>query len=394
MFFFAKLNKDKLKRTLFFASLIMGIISYNWQISMFSHSYPVTSILCKGLSYTALLLCVIQILFLNEFSFKKIMFFIFLGIIFLYAAWISRFHDLFNSYLFIWASAGIDLKKIFKVSFFTMLFTLIITTFSSLVGIIPNLALYRDGTFRYFMGETYTTIFSSIVFFTCVSFVCWNIRTKSKKLVAITFISIIIVGFITYFLTDTRNDLLCSLMLALIVPWRHYEKILKVTFTRCLILVFPTIVFGWTIISTYFFDMRQPVWNLLNKVFSNRLALDNFASVVYPVTLFGRFIKEHGNGFSAKPSHFYFFIDSSFARVYFLNGLIAFVFLYVVMQLAFYIMIKQKNDVYTAILLVLIITMVEGVFSQLFLCIGFNATLFILSILLRKNLFSKNKLRA
>lgn len=390
--FLAELNKNKLKKIFFFTALIMGVISYNWRISMFSHSYIAMSDLCKILAYTAILLLVIQILFLNNFSFRKILIFLFFGAILIYAAKISKFHDLFNSYLFVWASTGIDLKKIFKVSFFCMLFTLFTTILSSLLGIIPNLAYYRNETFRYSMGETYTTIFSSIVFFTCVSFVCWNIDTRSKKLIASTCIFIIFIGFVTYFITDTRNDLICSLILALVVPWRYYSKVFSVNLTRVSILIFPTVVFAWTIISTYFFDMGKQVWVVLNTIFSNRLALDNYASVVHPVTLFGRFIVEYGNGYSPKPIPFYFYIDSSFARVYFLNGLVAFIFLYAVIQITFYLVIRKNNDVYTAILLVMIVAMIEGVFSQLFLSIGFNSTLFLLSCPLIGHLIYNKKL--
>ncbi|USS85861.1 hypothetical protein [Fructilactobacillus cliffordii] len=375
-------HKIDYRSLIFFTAFIMLILSGTFRMTMFVPHYRMIARMCTLFDYLPLLLVTVKVLFLDKFSNLNKLIFIGLGVILFYSSYISKSHDLANSYFLILGSAGINVKKIFKASFFTMFFVILLTILSSFIGLVPNLVYFRNGIFRMALGTIYPTILSSIIFFIMVAFVCWNIKTTNKRLVISSFTVISLLGLVMYILTDTRNDFICTMLLAVVILWRYYEKILKTRLLRAVVLVMPTIVFLWTMISGFFFNSGNATWNFFNRLFSNRLALVYYATNRYPVRLLGQSFNEHGNGYSLKPVKNYFFIDSSFSRVMLLNGMLSFILIYLAIQIAFYLIIKKEVPFLTAFLLVFIVAMLEGTFSTLFMTVAFNVTLFGLKVLL------------
>lgn len=147
----------------------------------------------------------------------------------------------------------------------------------------------------------------------------------------------------------------------------------------------PTLISLWTILSAYCYKPTSKVWYILNDIFSNRLMYVSVASHRFPLKIFGQYIAQQGNGSTLKQVTNYFFIDSSFARVLFMNGLFSFVLLYLALQLSFILIIKQNKTFYAALLIIFVVTMIEGTFSTMFIIIGFNATLFMTKVLINQN---------
>lgn len=380
-----KNNQQKIGKMLFLLSFVIFIVSSNLKLTMFPVQYQTFAHICVLLEYISVFFCIIKIVFFNNTSTKFLMIFLFIGVFLAFSAKESRSHDLFNSYIFICGSKNIGLKSIFKTSFWTMLSILFTTIVSSLCGILLNLAYFRNGVFRYSLGESYSTVLSSAVFFICISFVCWNIKNTNKKFIAITCLSVLSIGIFLYVLTNTRNDLFCSIILSIVVCWRYYEKLLKTSFFKFTVLIMPTIIFLWTILSAYFYNPNNKMWYILNDIFSNRLKYVSIASHRFPLRLFGQYIVQRGNGSTLKQVTNYFFIDSSFSRVLFMNGLFSFIFLYITLQLSFILIIKKDKPFYISLLMAFVVTMIEGTFSTMFIIIGFNATLFITKVLINKN---------
>ncbi|USS84729.1 hypothetical protein M3M35_05325 [Fructilactobacillus myrtifloralis] len=336
------------------------------------------------MEYFSILLVVGKTLFLDNLTRKQKVIFVVIGLLLVISAKISKSHDLVNSYFFICASTGISLRKIFKTSFVYMTIALVFTVVAALSGLIINLIYVRNGIFRFSLGEGYTTVLSSIIFFILASIAAFNLASRNKKTIIMIFSLIFLLSFVVYQITDTRTDLICMLLLSFVTLWRYYGNFLKNKFVRGFILISPALVFLWTLISAYFFNPQSEAWQKLNQLFSNRLSLVSEATIKYPIKFLGRYIVEHGNGNSLKPVLHYFYIDSSFSRVLFLNGLFAFIFLYIVIQFAFYLIIKKNQPLYTALSLILVIIFIEGTFSSMILSVGFNSILFILNIILSK----------
>ncbi|WP_395319486.1 hypothetical protein [Fructilactobacillus frigidiflavus] len=361
---------------------------------MFPMQYHIFVPICVLLEYIGICLCIFKIVAFNGFSIKKCVFLLLIGILLAFSAKIARSHDVLNSYILVCGSYNVNLKSIFKTSFWSMLSILIITISSSLLGILLNLAYFRNGIFRYSLGESYPTVLSSIVFFIGVSFVCWHIGSYNKKFISITCISILAIGFLLYIITNTRNDLFCSIALAIVSCWRYYEKIMKNCFFKIVLILIPTITFLWTILSAYLYNPSSKIWHILNEIFSNRLMYVSLATHRFSLKLFGQYIEQQGNGSTLTQVTNYFFIDSSFSRVLLMNGLISFVFIYIICQLSFIRIMKSNNSLNTAILLVFVVTMIEGTFSTLFIIAGFNATLFITNVLINgKPLYYDKKIQ-
>ncbi|POH08552.1 hypothetical protein BGL39_05045 [Fructilactobacillus sanfranciscensis] len=380
-----KNNQQEIGKALFLLSFVIFIISSNLRLTMFPVQYQMFVNVCVGLEYISIFMCIIKIIFFNDSSTKQLLILLFIGILLAISAKEARSHDVLNAYVFICGSRNIGLKSIFKTSFWTMLSILVITIFSSKFGILFNLAYFRDGVFRYSLGESYPTVLSSIVFFICTSFVCWHIKNTSKKFIAITCLSVLAVGFFLYILTNTRNDLFCSIMLSVVVCWRYYEKLLKNSIFKATIVMMPTLISLWTILSAYCYKPTSKVWYILNDIFSDRLMYVSVASHRFPLKIFGQYIAQQGNGSTLKQVTNYFFIDSSFSRVLFMNGLFSFVLLYLALQLSFILIIKQNKTFYAALLIIFVVTMIEGTFSTMFTIIGFNATLFMTKVLINQN---------
>ncbi|USS93385.1 hypothetical protein M8332_00515 [Fructilactobacillus ixorae] len=367
---------------IFLVAFVMLILSGTLRMTMFVPQYRMIARMCTLFDYLPLLLVTAKVLLLDKLANRKKMVFVLLGLILLYSSYVSKYHDLTNSYFMIWGSLGVSLKRIFKTSFFTMLSVLVLTVLGSLLGLIPDLIYLRDGNFRIAAGTIYPTIFASMVFFTMVAYLCWQFKTTNKKVIMAGFGAMALVGLIVYIITDTRNDFICIELLALVTLWRYYGKALKFNLVRMIILIMPTVVFLWTAVSAFFFNPSSMLWNFFNQLFSNRLSLVAYAANRYSVQLLGQSLVEHGNGYSLKPVRHYFFIDSSFSRVMLLNGVIAFIIVYLAIQVAFYLIISKKQVFLTAFLLIFVVTMIEGTFSTLFMTVAFNVTLFALKVLL------------
>lgn len=375
-------GKNHLANFLFFSAYFLMIFMNIVSSSMLPQINGANVIL-----YTISLLLISKILFIDDFKFYKFII-IFLILVFaLITEHTSKSTDFMFLVMFILGSYKINIHKIFKFSFlFNSLFLGIIILLSY-IKVIPNLVYFRSGTFRQALGTSYPAVLSGIVFFTIVSMVCYNINIK-KKFEILEFIIIIILSVLMYKLTDTRTDLICSFLLIFPLFWKHYYKIFLNRIFKLILAFVPTYIFSWTMFSTYFYDSSSAIWENLNSLFSDRLYLNNYASLLYPAKWFGQFFVQIGNGSTTNSISNYFFIDSSFSRVYFMNGILAFIFFFCVLQYMFIKLIMENNILYNVLLVMFSITMVEGLFTPMFINIALNSLLFLISIVF----FKKNKL--
>ncbi|WP_429970337.1 hypothetical protein ACQW5G_04815 [Fructilactobacillus sp. Tb1] len=373
---------SKLREVTFFIGylflILFNFIGNTTLILVFPSIIPII----KFLDILAILILLVKIFILDKINAIYIYFIIVIGIIIFITTLSSKSWDLIDAFIVIVAANNVSLKKIFKFSLITVASLLCFTITLSYLNIIPNLIYYRNGIYRQSLGVGYTTILSSMLFYILISFFALKSFSSKKHLIIVPVI-VLIISLYLYQLTDTRTDLICEILL--IISYFLSDNILKNKIFNGFICVFPTFIGLWSLFSTYLYDSLNHTWNNLDYIFSYRLSLANQASIMYPAKLFGQYFIQMGNGFTTNFTNYYFYIDNSFMRIYFMNGIIAFLLFFVFMQIMFIKVIKMRNSTYTRLLVLFCIASIEGLFSSLYLSIGINSILFLFKMLLTIN---------
>lgn len=219
---------------------------------------------------------------------------------------------------------GIDHRRILKVFIASVGGLLVATVIAGLGGSIPNLVYrlsYGQGGLRSSWGTGYPTDFSSMVLFlTMAVWMAWP---------ALPDWTMLLFGLIpmalAFFVTVSRNSLLCSLLFEAVIAWhwlehgalarnrrtrgirRGVDALLMAAVPLCAVLIFVlTLLYAKNPVA------MEPVDNLM----SYRLGISANALKTYPLTPFGMHIDMNGgNGGSIFPKGEMVFLDSSYVNI-------------------------------------------------------------------------------
>lgn len=333
------------------------------------------------LSLIALGLILLKIFFLDE---QSIPIFIFnlLCIGLLVLTWrTSQNFALLPLGFFIIGARNVNFREIIKLYFVVGLVLLIFIMLSADVGLIKNLTYHRiqSNVVRQSFGSVYPTDFASHVLFLILAYV----YLQFDKLTWKSYIVFIVIAFLLIAFCDARLSSIAIIISipVVIIGKRAKEDKLISKFIASLYWIFPVITAYLSVVSTIFFDKRNPVFMKINDLVSGRLMLSYSAFKTYGFSLFGKKVVEHGWGgtqgltmFENNPNK-YFFIDSSYIRVTIFYGIL--VMLLIIIAMTIISLRSIHKDLFT-LASIMVIVSISAVVEQRLIDISFNPFLFAL----------------
>ncbi|MDE5722536.1 MAG: hypothetical protein K2I30_07370 [Clostridia bacterium] len=209
---------------------------------------------------------------------------------------------------YILCGSNVDDKIIIKTSFIAITTMIVITVFSSVIGIIPfKYTVQTGGRLRYALGFVYTTFLANYFFH---AILMWLFLKRRCPTLFESFL-ILILNFIIYYLTDTRAVFYETIVLVA-VCWifkavRHLNR-------NKLRYLFLIAFIGCAAIALYiqiFYDPSVVWMKKLNSLLTSRLHFGHKAFVEYGLSFFGQQITWVSFGASGN----YFYVDSSYMNL-------------------------------------------------------------------------------
>ena len=260
--------------------------------------------------------------------------------------------------LLIFVSPFIDINKIMR-QIVTIVFTcLFIIYMSTVVGIIPNLILVRNGITRMAMGTQFPLVFSTYILYSCIYLTLMYYKRYPIKL------SVLLLGIVFFLdkVTNSRNDELCILALIVVIGINKLRPYIKKVIINIAYIVTFLLIFI-SIFITKLVPYSSNIYNFMDELFSGRLSLQYILLEYYSPLLWGQNIPQQGFGGEQQTVNNYFYIDNSYARILFMYGIIFFLFL--MMTLGFRIYKYGTKRAYMLGIILLII-LVSGISADSF----------------------------
>ncbi len=217
--------------------------------------------------------------------------------------------------IMLFSANDLNMDRLSQITYRTVLVALVLLTGLSILGVIVDYQIFRDGQMRHSFGTTQPTVFSAIVFYGMAAYMYFK-RNNLKFHNCLILICIIV---FTYYFTISRNDtfamvlLLCIPLIVRIMKNKYFGWIPKIF----VLLAYPfNAIFVYLTSSNYSSNAGIYLGIDLNEILSNRLYFGEVALNSYPIKLFGQYFIMYGNGAGRTFDNLfhdeYFFIDSSY----------------------------------------------------------------------------------
>ena len=310
-------------------------------------------------SYISLPLLLFKIYFMDRWS-KKELFVISILILLGMITW-RMAHELQLLIIvpFVVGAKNVNFKDIITWYVYLNVILLLTMAIFSLLGIIPNL-IYRAAPRppRYSLGLIYTSSLATHYFYLVLAY-CY---LRFSKLRWTDYLLIIIGDVIFMMITNTKLDFIATLIVipVMFIAQRAFRghKLSEILASFWWIAV--PITSSIIIFASYFYDGSNHIMKAVDDLTSGRLGLGHRALTNYDINILGQTIVEHTYGGSKGlklanqlngVSH-YFFIDSSYIRMFLLWGLLAFILIIVYMTYIAMRSIFRRTFVLAAIILI------------------------------------------
>ncbi|PEH08174.1 hypothetical protein CP354_04910 [Lactobacillus sp. UMNPBX3] len=311
------------------------------------------------LSYLAVVLLLIKIYVFDKQTIKSFTINTFIILLSLISWRHAHAVDVLAYTLFILGAKNINFRVIINWFFKLGVIMLILTMIYSQLGIIKDLIYVRNHTLRHAMGIVYPTDLAAHIFYLILAY----FYLYFEKITWRSYVGIVFVAGLTYFLTQARLDVLLSLLaipVIFVAKQAYSGKKVYSNIASFYWIVTPILAYI-TVIASIFYNANNSLFRFTNEAFSKRLEISHLAIEKYNVTLFGKHVLEHGFGSSQGIKHFYqsgmsgnyFFIDSSFIRLAIIYGLVIGIFVIIVMLLIGMRSISTRGFCLAAIVLLL-----------------------------------------
>lgn len=284
------------------------------------------------------------------------------------------------------ASRDIDFREIAKFTLIVEGCGCAVIVLSSLIGLIPNYYNTRsDGTVRYYLGFTYSTLLSHL--FLNMALLVLYLRRERIHYYEIALLALIDTSIFLF--TDSRNSFvlgLAALLVAIILKngasgfFRCFGRCIQHC-ARIAMVLLPVI----SLLAALLYNPHSVAWQSANKVLSNRLAQTSASVDRYGWTLFGQDIEFVGNGLvpggdgltdtAAHPDGDANFIDNSYVHVLVINGVLVAVACWMTLIIAAQ-QCFRTNDSWMA--LILLVVALHSLFDPQLLQIVYNTFLFVI----------------
>ncbi|EEU30551.1 hypothetical protein HMPREF0501_00929 [Limosilactobacillus coleohominis 101-4-CHN] len=325
------------------------------------------------LSYLGIALVLYKIFFLDKINLKWLL----LGVVILsllVLTWrTSKDFSLFTMGIFILGGRDVNFTRVVHLFFYVTVILLIGIMLMSGIGIIRNLVYHRSGVIRQSLGITYPTDLAAHILYAVLAYTYLRFAKINWK----DYSLLILIAILVYWITQARLNTICILS---IIPTVYIGKMARKGNSICKFIS----SFYWTIPVTsaylifmlsYFYISSNKIFEKVNNLLSNRLYLGHKALRLYSVSIFGTHMRESGWGgieglkMMEHNTGRYFFVDSSFIRMFILYGLIMGIIILIIMTIISWLSIQRGS--YNLASIIVILSM-SAVIEQHLLEIAFN----------------------
>lgn len=306
---------------LFSINLVSGILSFSML------KLPVSN-----LQRISIILLFILTVLMKKFTIEQMV----IGISLVGITFISwKFYGATDEYLFLTllmiGGSLLNPRKLLKLTAIITTCSLItLFLLSSKFGVITNLYFWRNGSIRYSFGMIYPLIFAALILYTVAAFSIISSSSNSNYVWAIV---ILLMTIITNKYNQARNDTVALIAIALLFCF-NLNKIPKIKLITQIGLI---CVEGLGISMVFLSKLIPNATNLyynVNSILSDRLYLQSVLFSNYSPSMFGKYIPEVGYGGQSQQVQGYFYIDSSYTRLFFMGGVLLFIiFMYIIWRL-------------------------------------------------------------
>lgn len=377
-FFNREINGTGLYLIAFSFCLVISFI-FTTTFTDYFHTRPL-----QLLSYLGIGLVLVKIYLLDNYNYKQLS-----GIsILLFFSFISWRHSQSNTQsnlilymmVFILGAKDVEFKKIVEVFYKISLIMMLGVILYSLLGIITNLAYFTPGRpIRYALGMLYPTDMASHILFLILA-KCYLVFPNIKWYHYSIFL---LLALFMKVVADARLSAYTTVLLVIIMfiaeRAQKGNKLCKILASFYWTAT-PLLAFIATVTALNF-DMNNHIMRKVNDLLSGRLLLSYQAFQRYGISLFGEPVIEHGSGGIKGMKMFfnqsrYFYIDSSFIRLFIIYGILMFLIF-----LAFMMIIAIRSTYHHSYILpaIMFVVAISCLLEQHLLDLSFNP--FLLSLL-------------
>lgn len=363
-------KKQQIVAILFYIAYFFILLS-----DMFVKVKSISNFLSYFDYFSILILIFVFIMQSKKYSYKSLIFTVFLIGISIWSSIISKDKTILKLVLLLINFKDIDFDKFIKKDFIFKSILIIAVIILYYLGMTNNVMVYREGIFRNAFGFSHPNLFAAYLMILCFDLFYIN-RNKSFK---IPIIFSILISFFIYKYVDSRTTLIIILLAIFLIVTRKIiiekvcnNKIISFIFKN-LFLIFLIV----SIFSAYKYDASNEMWSAVNKIFSGRLRLNYYFLSNYNINLFGNNVITNE----------YLILDNSYINVLLRFGISTLFFLDLLFRRAVSKSIEDKNSV---LLIIFILLFIYGVSESYLYKVSRNAFLLYFSTVL--NTISNRKI--
>lgn len=351
-------NSQKNKNFLFalaYSTILISIVYFNTYLPGANLSFFQIFLMACGIFLIILKIFLYDLTDVDftSISIKKIILFV-LICFFTLLTLRNRYRPPFLVFLFVIGSYKIDFNKIIKIYIYTVGLILVISIFSSSLGLITNSKVTRDGVLRQAFGYKYPTAFVNILNTVFMAELYYYFNEKKAKLIGILLRDILylIVAIVTLKLSDTRADSTITLILipvSLCIYYRSSKKYNKLMSKLIELSFFIFGFFTYFVVTKFINNPSQPFFDKLDIILSRRLSLTAYAVQQYGYSLIGKKIISGAtvNG------QYTFYLDSNYYIFFLGYGIILFLLVGIIYYSVVQRELKNKNLAFVIFLMIL-----------------------------------------
>ena len=291
-----------------------------------------------------------------------------------------------------------DLKRIFKISFISLLSFFAVVTIFSQFNIIPDWIFERDDVIRHSLGFIYPTdCFSIYLLIVLLYFAAYKDKYNILYIILLEVLNVLLFiytnGRLSFYLINI------TLILMLLLKSNRIKSIIQsiINFKVCKVVIwlFPFILLSLFMFVVFSYNQEKEFAYKVDDILSGRVRLTSEAFEEYKVTLFGDKIDWYGwggygynNTLSNNVKYEYNFVDSSYPRILLDYGVILSMVILCGYSFLLIYFIKQKDLImFFVFMIILVWSLIEPSIASL----PRNIFIFTFSILLdRYRIFKKD----
>ena len=273
-------------------------------------------------------------------------------------------------FLYIASCRNINPGKFLKVAFWSLVISLAIAVLSAILlnehskDVLQT--RYGVSRIRHAFGFVWVTI-SANIYLAIVTLSVFVI----KKWKIYRYILFLIINIFFFISNDTKNAFALSLLTLFLIFINNYKNVIITNMVSKLNITLYILGASFIFIASMLYREDNAILFFLNNLTSGRLYLTQKGLSTFPITLFG-----------ARTSYGGIWIDSSYADILFLNGIIFLALVIIILTIYSYLAYKRKDNL---LVIFLFITALHSIFDTQLIMLMYNPVFALFAHYLFKN---------